>query len=50
MGLARETRMEAGEIRSDSYFVYLHVFHFSFLDGGQALQKFIEVYTVSKQY
>ena len=42
--------MEAGEIHSDSYFVYLHVFHFNFLDGGRALQKFIEVYTISKQY
>jgi len=35
--------MEAGEIHSDSYFVYLHVYHFNFLDGGQAFQKFIEI-------
>jgi len=27
--------MEAGEIHSDSYFVYLHVFHFNFLGGGE---------------
>ena len=42
--------MEAGEIHSDSCFVYLHVFHFNFLVGGQALQKFIGIHTISKQY
>ena len=40
--------IEAGEIHV--YFVHLHVFHFNFLDGGQALQKFIEVYTISRKY
>ena len=39
--------METGEIHSDGYFVCLIIFHFNFLDGGQALQKFIEVPSVN---
>jgi len=43
--LLTQSWMEAGEIHSDS-FVYLHVFHFNFLDGGEHFRNSLK-YTLS---